>query len=144
MRSPIAFWRSLARLVPVTVENLLHPHFVELSSESSLLCAISSVVERLLHTQEVAGSNPASRICLYASVSDAGIVTPEEAAPYGITAARSELNYASGAYGVPPCCGSLLRVLTALERFVQARELASPLAVSALLNASPAQVLPPV
>src|ERR1700719_5057882 len=82
MRSPIAFWRSLARLVPVTVENLLHPHFVELSSESSLLCAISSVVERLLHTQEVAGSNPASRICLYA---------------YGITAAGAELNWSSGA-----------------------------------------------
>jgi hypothetical protein len=129
MRSPIGFWKSLARLLPVTVENLLHPHFVELSSESSLLCAISSVVERLLHTQEVAGSNPASRICLYA---------------YGITAAGAELNCSSGVCGVLPCYGSFLRALTALGRLVQARELASPVALSALLNASPVQVLPPV
>jgi hypothetical protein len=42
-------------------EKLLHPLSLELFSESSTFCAISSVVERLLHTQEVAGSNPASR-----------------------------------------------------------------------------------
>ncbi len=127
----------------MTVENLLHPHFVELSSESSLLCAISSVVERLLHTQEVAGSNPASRMCLLRICVRRRNSDTAGGDAYDITAAGSELNCASGAYGVPPCYGSLLRVLTALVRFLQERELALPVAVWALLNASPVQVLLP-